>query len=131
MCFSTYDPHSGKDATRKRATKDIICYKVVYLPSPKIATSKYEKFEYKFGEVYKLGERITPIAGTVNRGFHSYSDEETAFKNAQEMNLRVVECIISKGTTYLINPYRREIVSESIIINKTKRRNRYVQSSNR
>lgn len=105
------------------AKKDIVCYKVMFPISEKEVRSPYML------SVYTLGQRYSrPFAIKLSRprrandeisiGYHSYSTIDRALLETYYSNgtYCITKCIIPKGSTYFVDPYNKEYVSNSITI---------------
>ena len=111
MCFTTY-----KKPRRKRATKNIVCYKWIQRDlSPYVFSSHAA---YEIGKIYHARDRdkkkIKKLrvidygdVWRVREGIHSYSDIITSNPD----NDKVIKCIIPKGTPYLHDKNYGEYVS--------------------
>ena len=119
MCFTTY-----KKPRRKRATKNIVCYKMVnpnltpfvISDSPRYEIGKIYHALYENGKKIKDFEIIhTKRDGwlveewAVFEGIHSYKYKEDISNSFY--SFEIIECIIPKGTSYLYNKDCDEYVS--------------------
>ena len=108
MCFKT------KGSKIKIAKEDIICYKTVRR-SDNGYLSIYENFNYKCNKEYsgkskwKLFLRWLFNFSITSEAYHSYTYINGGL---------TVECVIPKGSLYLIDYYNLEYCSTSIIIKK-------------
>ena len=119
MCFTTF-----KRPRRKRATKNIVCYKIVnpnltpfvISDSPKYEIGKIYHALYENGKKIKDFEIIhTKRDGCIDEewnvfeGIHSYKYKESA--SSSFYPFKTIKCIIPKGTPYLYDKNYDEYVS--------------------
>lgn len=108
MCFYAY---TKEQATAKRATEDIVCYKTLYIiENNNIFKSVVKGFIYRLGTTYKewfiklkrdnKGEYYNGNCWYGNRGFHSFIEP---LNWVMEKNEVMIKCIIPKGTKYYTN----------------------------
>lgn len=110
---------SRKSPTLLTAKKDLICYKML----TKTLLSPYSNYQYCFDKPNTIIDLQTVIYNDEFRcqeGYHSYvSFEDTLNKykllKCFDPNIYMFECIIPKGSQYLINEWD-EVVSSNIII---------------
>lgn len=127
MCWTTQTP-----PVRCIAKEAIYTYKVVYDYSECKCNSLIMGFVYEYYKLYTQNKVIMPfcVAGMwiIEEGFHSYRTWLTAKKAFEVFStdssirerIKIVQCIIPKGTAFYINE-KNEIVSNGIIItNSTK-----------
>lgn len=125
---------SNKPPVRRIAIEGIYTYKVVYDYSEFLCDSLIMGFVYEYYKLYTQNKAIMPlcVARTnkwiIEEGFHSYRTWLTAKKAFEKFStdpcirkkIKIVQCIIPKGTAFYINE-KNEIVSNDIIItNSTK-----------
>lgn len=87
--------------SRKKATKDIVCYKILNCINGDLY-SIYGKHKWEVGTLYEA-ERAKPsyYDDEIKFGyFHSYDKEIEINKYSLNSMQRVVRCIIPKGTYY-------------------------------
>lgn len=125
MCFLKHPKHPAL----KTATKDIKCYKVLVKRNSKVY-SPYKGMEYVFDRTHirrknQLGiSFFTKTDMTnfirINEGLHSYSAKKKAKSISDpKYNWLIYESIIPKGSLYWYNPYRKEYVSNKLIVTQT------------
>ena len=129
MCWE-----SNKLPVKRIAKEGIYTYKVVYDYSEFLCDSLIMGFVYEYYKLYTQNKAIMPLCGVrtnkwiIEEGFHSYRTWLTAKKAFEGFStdpsirkrIKIVQCIIPKGTTFYINE-KNEIVSNGIIItNSTK-----------
>lgn len=129
MCWT-----SSKPPVRRIAKEGIYTYKVVYDYSEFICNSLIMGFVYEYYKLYTQNKAIMPLCGArtnkwiIEEGFHSYRTWLTAKEVVEKFftdpsirkRIKIVQCIIPKGTAFYINE-KNEIVSNGIIItNSTK-----------
>lgn len=118
MCLLSYHK------TPKRATSDIICYKVVYKAG--LLNRLFHRFDYispiypfkwKINELYyqKFNEPELVDHGrfSINVGFHAYISKEEVIDYYDEV---IVKCIVPKGANYFISTEYKHIVAEQMMI---------------
>lgn len=124
MCWT-----SSKPPVRRIAIEGIYTYKVVFDYNEFICDSLIMGFTYEYYKLYTQNKAIMPlcVARTnkwmIEEGFHSYRTWLTAKKAFEGFStdssirkmMKIVKCIIPKGTTFYINE-KNEIVSNNIII---------------
>lgn len=125
---------SSKPPVRRIAKEGIYTYKVVYDYSEFLCDSLIMGFVYEYYKLYTQNKAIMPLCGArtnkwiIEEGFHSYRTWLTAKKafegfstdSSIRKKIKIVQCIIPKGTIFYINE-KNEIVSNNIIItNSTK-----------
>lgn len=129
MCWT-----SSKPPVRRIAKKGIYTYKVIYDYGEFICYSLIMGFVYEYYKLYTQNKAIMPLCGIltnkwiIEEGFHSYRTWLTAKEASEKFStdpsirkrIKIVQCIIPKGTAFYINE-KNEIVSNGIIItNSTK-----------
>ena len=126
MCWT-----SSKPPVRRIAKEGIYTYKVVYDYGEFICYSLIMGFVYEYYKLYTQNKAIMPlrVARTnkwmIEEGFHSYRTWLTAKEAFEKFStdpsirkrIKIVQCIIPKGTTFYKNE-KDEIVSDRIIINR-------------
>lgn len=125
---------SSKPPVKRIAIEGIYTYKVVYSYNEFLCDSLIMGFVYEYYKLYTQNKAIMPlrVARThkwmIEEGFHSYRTWLTAKEAFEKFStdpsirkmIKIVQCIIPKGTTFYINE-KNEIVSNGIIItNSTK-----------
>ena len=124
MCFYIDSKHQDI----KTASKDIVCYKVMYERKRDYAPVLLSPFigaAYDYNKLYELSSNIEVVKcfltggndyyGSIYEGFHSYTKLRRAV-NFIGANAIVVKCIIPKGTKYYLSDEYDEYVSDKIII---------------
>lgn len=129
MCWT-----SSKPPVRRIAKEGIYTYKVVFDYGEFICYSLIMGFVYEYYKLYTQNKAIMPLCGAlsnkwmIEEGFHSYRTWLTAKEASEKFStdpsirkmIKIVQCIIPKGTAFYINE-KNEIVSNDIIItNSTK-----------
>lgn len=126
----------------KVVEEDIICYKVVRKVCLGLYRSEFYAYLYDVGTlnasvfgvtittkpyiIYQsTGQGISGYEQVVERGFHSFTCKEDAYKYAEyatdrilgDINMVVVKCTIPKGATYIEGMYKEypNYVSNKII----------------
>ena len=110
-----------KAALFKKAKEDIITYKVVYKKSKGYFTPIYNyklnigNHVYQYGK--KFGIRVAKYCHEVDieEGLHSYTTLKKAKIRAWKSQT-ILKCKIPKGSLYLKDPRRDQIVSDNLII---------------
>ena len=88
------------------AEKPITCYKVLWHVGDKLFSLYHSEFEWKMDKVHfttlQESEKLEDGRGTVNQGFHSYKDLQSALIVMARTfyPCLAVECIIPKGAKY-------------------------------
>lgn len=122
---------SSKPPVRRIAIESIYTYKVVYDYSEFLCDSLIMGFVYEYYKLYTQNKAIMPLCRArtnkwiIEEGFHSYRTWLVAKKafegfstdSSIRKKIKIVQCIIPKGTTFYINE-NGEIVSDRIIINR-------------
>lgn len=90
----------SSDVKRIKADADIICYKVIIISGGHYKTP-YRKSVIKIGGCYSGRLRKEPNS-TINFGFHSFMDKESAIDIAYYISksTEIVRCVIPKGSWY-------------------------------
>lgn len=100
----------------KKAEKDIIVYKTLY----KNCVSPYRGFVYNLGVKYDTDMEFCGSKYTdglfVEAGFHAFTNKRALLRSF--LPGVAFKCIIPKGSSYFISAYKKEIVSDSIIIKR-------------
>lgn len=103
--------HLKKNAKKKIADKDIVCYKVLFCNEidKTHAVSQFEDFDYMLGRLeYSLLD-LPDYNYNVFHGFHSYKYYEDALESIDGYSLnetlysvtaKAYKCIIPKGSAY-------------------------------
>lgn len=101
----------------KKAEKDIIVYKTLY----KNCVSPYRGFVYNLGVKYDTDMEFCGSKYTdglfVEAGFHAFTNKRALLRSFLPAGV-AFKCIIPKGSSYFISAYKKEIVSDSIIIKR-------------
>lgn len=107
MCFYAF---TKEQATAKRATEDIVCYKTLYITeNNNIFKSVVKGFIYRLEITYKKwliylrtrkSEYNDDFWWKGNRGFHSFIEEPSWKMKENEV---MVKCIIPNGAKYYMN----------------------------
>ena len=90
------------------AEKPITCYKVLWHVGDKLFSLYHSEFEWKMDKVHfttlQEGEKLEDGRGTVNQGFHSYKDLQSALivMTRTFYPCLAVECIIPEGAKYYV-----------------------------
>jgi len=90
------------------AEKPITCYKVLWHVGDKLFSLYHSEFEWKMDKVHfttlQEGEKLEDGRGTVNQGFHSYKDLQSALIVMARTfyPCLAVECIIPEGAKYYV-----------------------------
>ena len=109
MCFTISSNHPNK----KIARRNITCYK--YLKSDLSAPFNFYYYQLKQLNKTTIGETVQ--LNYINDGFHSYSNKKEVQPYFNPFCREVVvRCTIPKGSEYYYNEYRREYVSNQIIV---------------
>lgn len=134
MCFFVHEDHP----TVKIATKNIVCYKSMYLKKKGLGyhylgkhLTRYNFKNYGFRTPYQDVEidfekplvksklKVVMRAGSntkiIELGLHSYSNLPSA---RDEYGNIVIKCIIPKGSKYYFNPEDCEYVSNQLLYTK-------------
>lgn len=109
MCFKT------KGSKIKIAKKDIICYKTVRR-SPNGYFSMYQDFDYKCNKEYSGKSKLKLFL----KWLFNLDITKEAYHSYTWCNYASIPCIIPKGSLYLIDKYKNEYCSTSIIIKNPK-----------
>lgn len=126
MCWT-----SSKPPVKRIAKEGIYTYKVVFDYGEFICYSLVMGFVYEYYKLYTQNKAIMPLCGAlsnkwiIEEGFHSYRTWLTAKEASEKFStdssirkrIKIVQCIIPKGTAFYINE-KNEIVSDRIIINR-------------
>ena len=102
MCLVTKSEHPIV------AEKPITCYKVLWHVGDKLFSLYHSEFEWKMDKVHfttlQEGEKLEDGRGTVNQGFHSYKDLQSALIVMARTfyPCLAVECIIPEGAKYYV-----------------------------
>lgn len=111
-------------AFKKKAKKDIVCYKVLYKWGYTYR-SQFQRFEYVTGMMYntELGKKVKDPFNRewdIYQGFHSYANKEDSKPKrlCAEISAVCMQCIIPKGSYYYEGKFGKckSYASESIII---------------
>lgn len=111
------------------ASEDITVYKVVIKIDKGHYQSLYQMYEYKDGEHhYQTGDKFGTIDDSyyelmITTGLHSYTSLEVAHASLEIVQcksyhyryLKIIECIIPKGSQYFKGIYK-EYCSDNLII---------------
>ena len=108
--------HLKKNAKKKIADKDIVCYKVLFCneTDKTRVLSQFENFEYMLGRLEYTPLDFPDYSYRVFHGFHSYKYYEDALEsiyaygglldcnceNFEENRAKVYKCIIPNGSDY-------------------------------
>ena len=103
--------HLKKNAKKKIADKDIVCYKVLFYDETDKthAVSQFEGFDYMLGRLEYTPLDFPDYSYRVFHGFHSYKYYEDALESIDGYYLnesvwsamtKVYKCIIPKGSAY-------------------------------
>lgn len=90
------------------AEKDITCYKVLWHAGDRLFSLYHSEFEWEMDKVHfttlQEGEKLEDGRGTVNQGFHSYKDLQSALILMARTFYQclAVECIIPEGVRYYV-----------------------------
>jgi len=133
MCLNLKKTKETFEEHIEIAREDMVVYKVMGYKSRFFGMWKrfyayYQEFVYKSNKVYRVIE-FTYDTGCftnyyeINKGFHAYLTKEIAENTPEYItgldrytDLKLVKCIIPKGTEYLKND--KEIVSKAIKVIK-------------
>lgn len=100
----------------KEAKKDIIVYKILN----KTCVSPIRDFVYNLGVKYNTDMKFYGGQYTdglfVEAGFHAFTNKRALLRSS--LPGVAFKCIIPKGSSYYISAYKKEIVSDSIIIKR-------------
>ena len=107
MCFYT------KNSKIKIATKNIKCYNIVYKKSNYCIYILRENFEYKYNKKYSNKSKLIIFLRWL---FNDNITYEAYHSYIIPSHLTNVECIIPKGSLYLIDNCNRLYCSSDIII---------------
>lgn len=109
MCFYT------KGSKIKIAKRDIICYKTVRKNHDGYF-SMYQNFDYKCNKKYSGKSKLKLFL----KWLHNENITCEAYHSYTWCNYVSIPCIIPKGSLYLIDKYKNEYCSTSIIIKNPK-----------
>ena len=116
MCWT-----SSKPPVKRIAKEGIYTYKVIYDYGEFICYSLIIGFVYEYYKLYTQNKAIIPLCGArtnkwiIEEGFHSYRTWLTAKEAFEKFStdpsirkmIKIVQCIIPKGTTFYINEKKK------------------------
>lgn len=121
MCFNIHSRHNKK----KRATKDIVVFKIFKKPGRNYTSPFREGCDWKINEVKRAKFDVHLLS--VYDGLHSFSSLTAAKKFAEfhgnffyKYLPHYKKCIIPKGATYFVNPSDEQYVSTQLKLTKLK-----------
>ena len=104
-----------KDSKIRIAFKDIDCYKCVHTYEFD-CLSYYQVFRYKYDQKYSGKSKLNLFL----KWLHNENITCEAYHSYTLCNYASIPCIIPKGSLYLIDKYKKEYCSTSIIIKNPK-----------
>lgn len=117
MCWAT-----SKLPKKCIAKKDIHVYKIIQEHDHEICFSLIKNYPYYYDKLYTLEKEIRIYEDNIiKEGYHSYASFSKVIKEHKRWymltmsNIKIVQCIIPKGSTFYKNE-DKEIVSDAIII---------------
>lgn len=121
---------SNKKPKKQVSGGNVTVYKIVIPDNDEECYSLYENYPYFYGDQNKEISVLPKYESffdhyRIERGYHSYSDKDTASKELKQtlkfgiINNRgkIVRCAIPKGSIYYRNEYNRVVSSNIIIYN--------------